>query len=145
MFDKTKEFISRKQKEHEEEKKRIEESNANYDAGCAKNRNLVESRQKEATKFMRCPLCLGDKFFKNVKIAYANYQGSSCPAYIYPNKEDGLSAFDNSKNGTIPLNTYVCKRCGNIILKMDFSLLDDHCFREDNGDPTLTAPVHWDE
>ena len=135
MFDKTKEF----------RKKQIEESNANYHAGCAKNRNLVESRQKEADQNMRCPLCQGDKFFKNIQIAYTDYHGNDCSTYIALDKEEGLSAYDNSKNGIIPLNTYVCKRCGNIILKMDFSFLDDHCFREDNGEPTLTPPVRWSE
>ena len=136
MLNKTKEFISRKRQEYKAEKKQIEESNANYHAGCAKNKNLVESRQKEADENMRCPLCQGDEFFKHIRIAYTDYNGNDCSTYIALDKEEGLSAYDNSKNGIIPLNTYVCKRCGNIILKMNFSFLDD---------PTLIPPIRWDK
>ena len=144
MFDKIKNFINEKRKEREEEERRIKEINEAYEAGIKKNRVMVESRQKEASKNIRCPLCQGDKFFYNIQIAYTNYNVRNCPTYISIEKEEGMTA-KGEKFNTLPLNTFVCKKCGNIIQKIDFSHLEDSSFRDSKRDYTFIRPVQWDE
>lgn len=143
MFDKIKNFIHEKQKEREEEERRIEESNKAYYAEIEKNRAMVESRQKEASKNIRCPLCQGDKFFYNIQIAFSNH-GEAQPTYVSIAEEEGMHA--KGKNfDTLPLNTFVCKKCGNIIQKINFSHLEDFSFRDSKRDYTLIQPVQWNE
>lgn len=143
MFNRAKKVFNSKIQEQQEEKKKIEESNKAYKSSMKRNRKMVESRLEEANKNLKCPLCQGDKFFKNIRIAYSNYHGEDCSTYIAIDKEDGMSAFNWNKHGIVPINVYVCKKCGYIIQKMDFSKLDDHCFRD--GDTDFENPLKWDE
>ena len=109
MFNRAKKVFNSKIQEQQEEKKKIEESNKAYKSSVKRNRKIVESRLEEANKNLKCPLCQGDKFFKNIRIAYSNYHGEDCSTYIAIDKEDGMSAFNWNKHGIVPINVYVCK------------------------------------
>lgn len=93
MFDKTKEFISRKQQEHEEEKKQIEESNCrkieiefrflkkDFFEECRKNiiaycKQLVEDRklppQAIATKIVAGEIVVDDSWIVEMALTHYN-------------------------------------------------------------------------
>ena len=143
MFNKIKERIETKKQERDDFKKKLEESNIAYAKSCEENKNMVKARQAEAAQNMKCPLCQGNQFFRNVRISYYNYHGNDRETFLSVHKEEGMSASNYSESGNIPLNTYVCKKCGNIILKMNFENLNDHCFRGNGGLNTFDEPIDW--
>jgi len=143
MFDKIRNHIKTRTQEKENFKRQLEESNMAYEKRCEETKNMVKGRQTECNQNMKCPLCQGNQFFKNVRISYYNYHGNDRETFLSVHKEEGMSASDYSESGNIPLNTYVCKKCGNIILKMNFGNLNDHCFRGLGGINTFDEPIDW--
>lgn len=147
MLNKLKTKIDQKKQEKAERKRQFREQEAALNKSMKKNRAMVKARQTESLQDMKCPLCQGDKFFRNIRLAYLSFVSLPLTEHLVSlsvQREEGMSARDKSDDGQIPLNTYVCKKCGNIILKMNFDYLDDSSFRGPSFLDALGDPVDWD-